>query len=126
MLDFLYNDELLYFPKYLTNIALTMRNFDYCKLKMKGYLFYGLAVTFIFAFLLLANNYVNGEAMIQVGIIHLQTWMALPLFIIAWASIFNLPTIKLWKVIVLFIVSVICYLNIAHYPLFSFIYFLSA
>lgn len=87
--------------------------FDYRKLKMKGYLFYGLALTFIFVFPLLTTNYVNGEAMIQVGSIHLQTWMALPLFIIAWASIFNLPTIRLWKVIVLFIVSVICYLNIA-------------
>lgn len=87
--------------------------FDYRKLKMKGYLFYGLALTFIFAFPLLTTNYVNGQAIIQWGIINLQPWMALPLFVIAWASIFNLPTIKLWKVIVLFIVSVICYLNIA-------------
>ena len=94
-------------------LAIVFMYFDYRKLKMKGYLFYGLAVTFIFAFHLLTTNYVNGQAIIQLGIINLQPWMALPLFIIAWASIFNLPTIKLWKVIVLFIVSVICYLNIA-------------
>ena len=94
-------------------LAIGCMYFDYRKLKMKGYLFYGLALTFIFVFPLLTTNYVNGQAIIQWGIINLQPWMALPLFVIAWASIFNLPTIKLWKVIVLFIVSVICYLNIA-------------
>lgn len=97
-------------------LAIGCMYFDYRKLKMKGYLFYGLAITFIFAFYVLTNNHMNGQGMIQLGIINLQTWMALPLFVIAWAGIFSLPTISLWRIIALFIVSVICYLLVA--PLF--------
>ncbi|MFP3916606.1 FtsW/RodA/SpoVE family cell cycle protein [Lysinibacillus telephonicus] len=95
-------------------VAIGIMYFDYRKLKRFGYLFYAAGVGLIIFLQLFTNSIVNGEQMISLGGIDIQVWMAIPLFLIAWASIFSNTSFKLWHCIGLFAFSIYLFLWIAN------------
>lgn len=95
-------------------VAIGSMYFDYRKLKRFGYLFYAAGVGIIIFLQLFTNRIVNGELMISLGGIDIQAWMAIPLFLIAWASFFSTTSFKLWHYIGLFVFSIFLFLYIAN------------
>ncbi|KGR75646.1 FtsW/RodA/SpoVE family cell cycle protein [Ureibacillus sinduriensis] len=87
-------------------LAIVIMFIDYRKLKRMGYLFYAAGAGLIYVLTVFSNKVVNGELMISFGIFDVQVWMAIPLFLLAWASLLSTSSFKLWQGAILFLFSV--------------------
>ena len=97
--------------------VICMMYIDYRILKRFGYLFYAAGAGLIISLCKFSNKLIEGESMIEIGAFDIQSWMAIPLFLIAWASFFSTATFKLWQGIGLFGVSVLLFLQLANLPM---------
>lgn len=98
-------------------LVVCMMYIDYRKLKRFGYLFYTAGAGLIISLCIFSNKMIDGESMIEIGAFDIQIWMAIPLFLIAWASFFSTATFKLWQGIGLFVVSVFLFLQLSNLPM---------
>lgn len=102
-------------------IVIGMMFFDYRRLEKFGYPFCAMGAGLIFAIQLFGNTFIHGELAIVIGQIEIQAWMAIPLYLVAWASLLNKLTFKLWQFVGLFVFSMLLFLSIANL-LIPFIY----
>ncbi|WJY26818.1 FtsW/RodA/SpoVE family cell cycle protein [Sporosarcina trichiuri] len=70
---------------------------DYRKLQRFSLPFYAGAIVLLVCLWLLPATYVNGQAMLQIGPLRLQTWMALPFLVTSMAGFFTAPKWKGWQ-----------------------------
>ncbi|MDN4495247.1 FtsW/RodA/SpoVE family cell cycle protein [Ureibacillus aquaedulcis] len=104
-------------------LAIGIMFIDYRKLKRLGYLFYAAGAGLILVLSLFSNQVRNGELMISLGTFEVQVWMAIPLLLMAWASLFSSPSFKLWQGATLFVFSIFLFLYIPNLSML-FIYIL--
>ena len=95
-------------------LALAIMYADYRKLQRFSYLFYVAGIGFLSLLHFFSNTLINGEVMLSIGMLDLQIWMAIPLFLIAWAAIFARPSVKILQAMILFVISIISFASVAN------------
>ncbi|WP_237658419.1 FtsW/RodA/SpoVE family cell cycle protein [Ureibacillus xyleni] len=98
-------------------IAIGIMFFDYRKLKNFGYWFYLAGIGLIVIIHLFSNELLIGEPIISLGFVKIQTWMALPLLLIAWATLLSTTSFKLWQGIALFLLSIFVFTLVGNLPM---------
>ncbi|WP_442600350.1 FtsW/RodA/SpoVE family cell cycle protein [Neobacillus sp. D3-1R] len=93
-------------------VAVGIMFIDYRKWQKRGWVFYGIGVSILLAIRFLPNQIINGIPRIDIGPLTIENLMAVPFFMLAWASFFNHARFKIWQFIVLFIFPVLLFLAI--------------
>ncbi|HYK71889.1 MAG TPA: FtsW/RodA/SpoVE family cell cycle protein [Pseudoneobacillus sp.] len=93
-------------------VAVGIMFIDYRKWQKRGWVFYGLGVFILLAIRFFANQMINGVPRIEIGSLTIENIMAIPLFMLAWASFFNHAHFKVWQFIGLFLFPVFLFLAI--------------
>ncbi|KMN47023.1 FtsW/RodA/SpoVE family cell cycle protein [Bacillus sp. LK2] len=83
--------------------ALGMMLLDYRKLERLGWLFYTIGVLILLMLYCFPNASMNGEALIKIGPITIDCLMAVPFFLLAWASFFNNSRLKVMHFVILYL-----------------------
>jgi len=86
-------------------IALGTMFIDYRKFANKGWLFYILGLLFLVFFTRHFNTVVDGQAILKIGSLKIEGLMAIPFFLLAWAGFFQSHRFKMWKFLLLFVLS---------------------
>ncbi|EJR57162.1 hypothetical protein IIM_00271 [Bacillus cereus VD107] len=76
---------------------------DYRKLERLGWLFYTIGVLILLMLYCFPNASMNGEALIKIGPITIDCLMAVPFFLLAWASFFNNSRLKVMHFVILYL-----------------------
>ncbi|HDR7610635.1 TPA: FtsW/RodA/SpoVE family cell cycle protein [Bacillus mycoides] len=90
--------------------ALGMMLIDYRKLERVGWLFYTIGVLILLILYCFPNAWVVGEPLIKIGPIAIGRLMAVPFFLLAWASFFNNSSLKIRYLVVLYLFSLYLFL----------------
>jgi len=86
-------------------IALVTMFIDYRKFANKGWLFYILGILFLVFFTRYFNTLVDGQAVLKIGSLKIESLIAIPFFLLAWAGFFQSDRFKMWKFLLLFVLS---------------------
>ncbi|WP_077212062.1 FtsW/RodA/SpoVE family cell cycle protein [Bacillus dakarensis] len=101
--------------------AFGMALVDYRKFEKLGWLFYLVGTLILLLVSYTPNIFMNGVPYIKIGPVTIESLMALPFFFLAWASFFNNSSLKVWKLGMLFLLSLYLFLLIPNLPA-AFIY----
>ncbi|MCM3004292.1 FtsW/RodA/SpoVE family cell cycle protein [Priestia koreensis] len=86
-------------------VSMIMMFIDYRKIRHLGWLFYlagaGILIVIHFFF----NITINGRAYLSIASFAIDSTMAIPFFLLAWASFFSSQTFRIWKFLLLFLLS---------------------
>ncbi|OOR30736.1 FtsW/RodA/SpoVE family cell cycle protein [Bacillus cereus] len=93
--------------------AIGMMLFDYRKLERLGWMFYTTGVLILLTIKWFPSGYVNGEALIQINPIAIGCLMAVPFFLLAWASFFNNSRLKARHLLILYLFSLYLFLTVS-------------
>jgi len=93
--------------------ALGMMLIDYRKLERLGWLFYTIGVLILLMLYCFQNASMNGEPLIKIGPIAIECLMAVPFFLLAWASFFNNSRLKVMHLLILYLFSLYLFLTIS-------------
>ncbi|CAM4122521.1 cell division protein FtsW [Bacillus luti] len=94
-------------------IAIGMMLFDYRKLERLGWLFYTIGVLTLLLPKHFSNASMNGEAFIKIDPVATGCLMAVPFFLLAWASFFNNGRLKIRHLLILYLFSLYLFLTIS-------------
>ncbi|MHC0038775.1 FtsW/RodA/SpoVE family cell cycle protein [Pseudoneobacillus sp. C159] len=97
-------------------LAVGIMFFDYRRSQTKGWLFYGLGILLLLAIKFISNRIIGGVPRIEIGPLTIESLMAIPLFLLAWASFFNQTRLKVWSFIGLFLIPIYLFLSIPSLP----------
>jgi cell division protein FtsW (lipid II flippase) len=97
-------------------VAIGIMFFDYISWQRRGWLFYGLGVMLLIAIQFGSNRMINGVPRIEIGPLTIESLMAIPFFLLAWASFFNQKRLKVWSFIGLFLIPPYLFLSIPSLP----------
>ncbi|MGR6342453.1 FtsW/RodA/SpoVE family cell cycle protein [Priestia megaterium] len=86
-------------------IALGTMFIDYRKFANKGWVFYIIGLLFLVFFTRHFNTVVDGQAILKIGSLKIEGLMAIPFFLLAWAGFFQSDRFKMWKFLLLFVLS---------------------
>lgn len=92
--------------------AVGMMFIDYRRLEKKGWLFYLAGVLLLLLITNFPNQMINGVAYIKIGPVELESFMALPFLFLAWATFFNNPSLKIWKLLILFLIPIFLFMTV--------------
>ena len=96
-------------------LAFSVMLINYRRLERFGWLFYGVGILFLV--ILQVSPYLrNGKFILVIGSYSFDSLIAMPFFLLAWASFFNHKKLKLWHLSLLFIFSFWLLLNTADLP----------
>lgn len=93
--------------------ALGMMLIDYRKLERLGWLFYTIGVLILLMIKCFPNAFMTGEALIRIGPIAIGCLMAVPFFLLAWASFFNNSRLKVRHLLILYLFSLYLFLTVS-------------
>lgn len=93
-------------------VTLGLMVVDYRKFMKMGWLFYGLGTGLLLSLCFFSNATINGISVIIIGPLTLESLFALPFFLAAWASFFNQNTFKVWHFVLLFLLSLLVFIQI--------------
>ncbi|PEV97284.1 cell division protein FtsW [Bacillus cereus] len=93
--------------------AVGMMLLDYRKLEKMGGLFYTIGVLILLMIKYFSNDSMNGEALIKIGPIAIGCLMAVPFFLLAWASFFNNGRLKIRHLLILYLFSLYLFLTVS-------------
>lgn len=93
--------------------AFGMMLIDYRKLERLGWLFYTIGVLILLMIKCFPNAFMNGEALIQIVPITIGCLMAVPFFLLAWASFFNNSRLKVRYLLILYLFSLYLFLIVS-------------
>ena len=77
-------------------VALGIMYVDYRKLARQGWLYFTIGILILIAIKYFSNDMVYGLPVIQIGLITIESLMAIPFLFLAWASFFNNKSLKIW------------------------------
>lgn len=97
--------------------AVGMMLIDYRKLERFGWLFYTIGVLTLVLPRYFSNDLMNGEALIKIDPVATGCLMAVPFFLLAWASFFNNGRLKIRHLLILYLFLTISVLS----PIFIYI-----
>lgn len=102
--------------------ALGMMLIDYRKLERMGWVFYTIGVLILLMIRSFSNTSMNGEPLINIGPIAMECLMAVPFFLLAWASFFNNSRLKVRHLLMLYLFSLYLFLTVSTLsPIFIYI-----
>ncbi|PEJ99655.1 FtsW/RodA/SpoVE family cell cycle protein [Bacillus toyonensis] len=102
--------------------AVGMMLIDYRKLERFGWLFYTIGVLTLVLPRYFSNDLMNGEALIKIDPVATGCLMAVPFFLLAWASFFNNGRLKIRHLLILYLFSLYLFLTISMLsPIFIYI-----
>jgi cell division protein FtsW (lipid II flippase) len=84
-------------------VAIGTMFIDYRRWQSKGWLFYGIGNLILFMIIFFSNRMINGVPRIELGPLTIESLMAIPFFLLAWASFFQQKRLKVWQFIMLFL-----------------------
>ncbi|HEK9103977.1 TPA: FtsW/RodA/SpoVE family cell cycle protein [Bacillus pseudomycoides] len=93
--------------------AFGMMLIDYRKLERLGWLFYTIGVLILLVLYCFPNASMIGELLIEVGPIAIGYLMAVPFFLLAWASFFNNSRLKVMHLVILYLFSLSLFLIVS-------------
>ncbi|HDR7689928.1 FtsW/RodA/SpoVE family cell cycle protein [Bacillus toyonensis] len=93
--------------------AVGMMLIDYRKLERFGWLFYTIGVLTLVLPRYFSNDLMNGEALIKIDPVATGCLMAVPFFLLAWASFFNNGRLKIRHLLILYLFSLYLFLTIS-------------
>jgi len=102
-------------------IALGMMFIDYRKFANKGWLFYILGILFLLFFTRHFHTVIEGQAILKIGFLKIEGLMAIPFFLLAWAGFFQSNRFKMWKFLLLFVLSLYFFLQFDITTLFIYV-----
>ena len=85
-------------------LAISMMFLDYRKLQKFGYVFFGIGTAILLLLSLFPTAYISGQPLFMVGPLRIESMMAMPFYVISWASFFH-NRINLFVCIGLFVTS---------------------
>ena len=85
-------------------LAISMMFLDYRKLQKYGYLFFGIGTAILLLISLFPTALVNGQPVFMVSPLRIESMMAMPFYVISWATLFHNRT-NLFVCIGLFVAS---------------------
>jgi cell division protein FtsW (lipid II flippase) len=91
-------------------VAVGIMFIDFRKWERRGWVFYTLGILVLQAIIFLPNRMINGVPLIEIGPLTIENLMALPFFLLAWASFFNYKKFKHWQFVGLFLIPVFMFL----------------
>lgn len=102
--------------------ALGMMLINYRKLERMGWVFYTIGVLILLMIRSFSNASMNGEPLINIGPIAIECLMAVPFFLLAWASFFNNSRLKVRHLLMLYLFSLYLFLTVSTLsPIFIYI-----
>ncbi|MHA7742633.1 FtsW/RodA/SpoVE family cell cycle protein [Priestia aryabhattai] len=102
-------------------LALVMMFIDYRKLATKGWLFYLLGTLLLLFLTTNFNTFTEGQSVFKVGPLKIEGLMAIPFFFLAWAGFFQSNRFKMWKFLLLFLLSLYFFLQCGLTTLFIYV-----
>jgi cell division protein FtsW (lipid II flippase) len=99
-------------------VAIGIMFIDYRKWQTKGWLFYALGVSLLLTIIFFSNRMINGVPRIEIGPLTIESLMAIPFFLLAWASFYHQKTLKVWQFIGLVLFPMFLLLSIPSLPSF--------
>ncbi len=102
-------------------LALVMMFIDYRKLANKGWLFYLLGTLLLLFLTKNFNTFTEGQSVFKVGPLKIEGLMAIPFFFLAWAGFFQSNRFKMWKFLLLFLLSLYFFLQCGLTTLFIYV-----
>ncbi len=102
-------------------LALGMMFIDYRKLANKGWLFYLLGLLFLIFLTRHFNTVIEGQSVLKIGPLNIESLMAIPFFLLAWAGFFQSNRFKIWKFLLLFVLSLYFFLQCSFTTLFIYV-----
>ncbi|WP_226555166.1 FtsW/RodA/SpoVE family cell cycle protein [Priestia aryabhattai] len=102
-------------------LALIMMFIDYRKLANKGWLFYLLGTLLLLFLTKNFNTFTEGQSVFKVGPLKIEGLMAIPFFFLAWAGFFQSNRFKMWKFLLLFLLSLYFFLECGLTTLFIYV-----
>lgn len=102
-------------------LALGMMLIDYRKMANKGWMFYLLGTALLLFLTRHFNTVVDGQAVFKLGPLKMEGLMAIPFFLMAWGGFFQSDRFKMWKFILLFILSSYFFLQFSLTTLFIYV-----
>ncbi|HFJ9285432.1 TPA: FtsW/RodA/SpoVE family cell cycle protein [Bacillus toyonensis] len=93
--------------------AVGMMLIDYRKLERFGWLFYTIGVLTLVLPRYFSNDLMNGEVLIKIDPVATGCLMAVPFFLLAWASFFNNGRLKIRHLLILYLFSLYLFLTIS-------------
>ncbi|MFB8422877.1 FtsW/RodA/SpoVE family cell cycle protein [Priestia megaterium] len=102
-------------------LALVMMFIDYRKLANKGWLFYLLGTLLLLFLTKNFNTFTEGQSVFKVGPLKIEGLMAIPFFFLAWAGVFQSNRFKMWKFLLLFLLSLYFFLQCGLTTLFIYV-----
>lgn len=85
-------------------LAISMMFLDYRKLQKYGYLFFGIGTAILLLLALFPTAFINGQPVFMVSSLRIESMMAMPFYVISWATLFHNRT-NLFVCIGLFVAS---------------------
>ncbi|KOS68600.1 hypothetical protein AEA09_08595 [Lysinibacillus contaminans] len=85
-------------------LAISMMYLDYRKLQKYGYVFFGIGTAILLLLSLFPTAFIHGQPVFMIGPLRIESMMAMPFYVIAWASLFHNRT-NLFVCIALFTIS---------------------
>lgn len=92
--------------------AFGMMMIDYRKLERLGWMFYTIGALILLMISFFPNTTINGVPFIKIGPITIECLMAVPFFLLAWASFFNSSRLNVWYLGILYLFSLYLFLMI--------------
>jgi len=102
-------------------LALIMMFIDYRKLANKGWLFYLLGTLLLLFLTKNFNTFTEGQFVFKVGPLKIEGLMTIPFFFLAWAGFFQSNRFKMWKFLLLFVLSLYFFLEFSLTTLFIYV-----
>ncbi|MBZ6488505.1 FtsW/RodA/SpoVE family cell cycle protein [Priestia aryabhattai] len=102
-------------------VALGMMFIDYRKLANKGWLFYLLGLLFLIFLTRNFNTVIEGQSILKIGPLNIESLIAIPFFLLAWAGFFQSNRFKMWKFLLLFVLSLYFFLECSLTTLFIYV-----
>jgi cell division protein FtsW (lipid II flippase) len=98
------------------SVALGMMLLDYRKLAKLGWLFYGFGM-FLLGILQISPYFRSGNSVMAIGTFWVDSLIAIPFFLLAWASFFYHKKLKLWQLSLVFLFSFLLFLETSNLPI---------
>jgi cell division protein FtsW (lipid II flippase) len=102
-------------------LALGMMFTDYRKWTNKGWLFHLVGALLLLFLTTNFNTFVEGQSVFKVGPLKIEGLMAIPFFFLAWAGFFQSNRFKIWKFLLLFVLSLYFFLQCSLTILFIYV-----
>lgn len=89
-------------------LAIGMMFLDYRKLQKYGYVFFGIGTAILLCVHIFRTGYMGGQSLFVIGSLRIESSMAIPFYVLAWATLFHNRT-KLLMCIGLFFTSLLLF-----------------